>query len=128
VVRLGPVVCAAFVGWAHHRRSRAWRVDRRRSSRRDVALARMAAHCDPRSTTSVRFLPPSSHIISPSATFRNAIDLASFSFSGRRLLDAALLRALNSGRMLEVAESPVVGAMLTLLVTDGMATNAGVGP
>jgi hypothetical protein len=64
VVRLGPVVCAAFVRWAHHRRSRAWRVDRRRSSRRDVALARMAAHRDPRSTTSVRFPPLSSHIIS----------------------------------------------------------------
>jgi hypothetical protein len=64
----------------------------------------------------------------PSATFRNAIDLASFFLSGRRLLDAALLRALNSGRMLEVPESPVIGAMLTLLVTDGMATNAGVGP
>jgi hypothetical protein len=43
---------------------------------------------------------------------------------GRRLLDAALLRAFDSGRMLEVAESPVVSAMLTLLVTDGMATNA----
>ena len=44
----------------------------------------------------------------------------------RRLLDAALLRALNSGRVLEAAESPVIGAMLTLLVTDGMATNTGV--
>jgi hypothetical protein len=43
---------------------------------------------------------------------------------GRRLLDAALLRAFDSGRVLEVAESPVVGAMLTLLMTDGMATNA----
>jgi hypothetical protein len=42
----------------------------------------------------------------------------------RRLLDAALLRAFDSGRMLEVAESPVVSAMLTLLMTDGMATNA----
>jgi len=42
----------------------------------------------------------------------------------RRLLDAALLRAFDSGRVLEVAESPVVGAMLTLLMTDGMATNA----
>jgi len=41
-------------------------------------------------------------------------------------LDAALLRALNSGRVLEVAESPVIGAMLTLLVTDGMASSAGV--
>ena len=56
----------------------------------------------------------------PSATFLND------GFFGRRLLDAALLRALNSGRVLEVAESPVVGAMLTLLVTDGMATNASV--
>ncbi|KAH9996047.1 P-loop containing nucleoside triphosphate hydrolase protein [Russula vinacea] len=45
----------------------------------------------------------------------------------RRLLDAALLRALDSGRVLEVAESPVVGAMLTLLMTDGMASNARVG-
>ena len=45
-------------------------------------------------------------------------------FFGRRLLDAALLRALDSGRVLEVAESPVIGAMLTLLMTDGMATNA----
>jgi hypothetical protein len=48
-------------------------------------------------------------------------------FVGRRLLDAALLRALDSGRVLEVAESPVVGAMLTLLMTDGMASNARVG-
>jgi hypothetical protein len=47
-----------------------------------------------------------------------------FPFFGRRLLDAALLRALDSGRVLEVAESPVIGAMLTLLMTDGMATNA----
>lgn len=46
---------------------------------------------------------------------------------GRRLLDAALLRALDSGRVLEVAESPVIGAMLTLLTTDGMTANAGVG-
>jgi len=45
---------------------------------------------------------------------------------GRRLLDAALLRALDGGGALEVAESPVVGAMLTLLTTDGMATNMGV--
>lgn len=45
----------------------------------------------------------------------------------RRLLDAALLRAFDSGRMLEVAESPVVGAMLMLLMTDGMATIARVG-
>ncbi|KAF8481792.1 P-loop containing nucleoside triphosphate hydrolase protein [Russula ochroleuca] len=45
----------------------------------------------------------------------------------RRLLDAALLRALDSARVLEVAESPVIGAMLTLLITDGMATNARVG-
>ena len=52
---------------------------------------------------------------------------AATAFFDRRLLDAALLRALNSGRVLEVAESPVIGAMLTLLVTDGMATNAGVG-
>jgi hypothetical protein len=43
----------------------------------------------------------------------------------RRLLDAALLRAFDSGRVLEVAESPVVGAMLTLLMTDGMATIVG---
>jgi hypothetical protein len=43
------------------------------------------------------------------------------------LLDAALLRAFDSGRVLEVAESPVVGAMLTLLMTDGMATTARVG-
>jgi len=43
---------------------------------------------------------------------------------GRRLLDAAMLRAFDSGRVLEVAESPMVGAMLTLLMTDGMATNA----
>jgi hypothetical protein len=28
--------------------------------------------------------------------------------------------------MLEVAESPVIGAMLTLLVADGMATNTGI--
>lgn len=42
----------------------------------------------------------------------------------RRLLDAALLRAFDSGRVLEVAESPVVSAMLTLLMTDGMATIA----
>ena len=42
----------------------------------------------------------------------------------RRLLDSALLRAFDSGRVLDVAESPVVGAMLTLLMTDGMATNA----
>lgn len=42
----------------------------------------------------------------------------------RRLLDAALLRAFDSGRVLEAAESPVVSAMLTLLVTDGMATSA----
>ncbi|KAI0308348.1 P-loop containing nucleoside triphosphate hydrolase protein [Multifurca ochricompacta] len=40
----------------------------------------------------------------------------------RRLLDVALLRALDSGRVLEVAESPVIGAMLTLLTMDGMAT------
>lgn len=53
--------------------------------------------------------------------------LSLFSFIGRRLLDAALLRALDSGRVLEVAESPVIGAMLTLLMTDGMATNARVG-
>jgi hypothetical protein len=42
----------------------------------------------------------------------------------RRLLDSALLRAFDSGRVLEVAESPVVSAMLTLLMTDGMATIA----
>jgi hypothetical protein len=42
----------------------------------------------------------------------------------RRLLDAALLRAFDSGRVLEVAGSPVVSAMLTLLMTDGMATIA----
>jgi hypothetical protein len=59
----------------------------------------------------------------------NSLFLFSFLFffaSGhhRRLLDAALLRAFDSGRVLEVAESPVVSAMLTLLVTDGMATNA----
>jgi hypothetical protein len=44
----------------------------------------------------------------------------------RRLLDGALLRAFDSGRVLEAAESPVVGAMLTLLMTDGMATITGV--
>jgi hypothetical protein len=55
--------------------------------------------------------------------FSNSLSL----FFGRRLLDAALLRALDSGRVLEVAESPVIGAMLTLLMTDGMATNARVG-
>ena len=74
----------------------------------------------------LHLLPSSSHF--PSATFQNTITwlLLDF-FPGRRLLDAALLRGLNSGRVLEVAESPVIGAMLTLLVTDGMATNAGVG-
>jgi hypothetical protein len=41
-------------------------------------------------------------------------------FFYRRLLDGALLRAFD----IEVAESPVVGAMLSLLMTDGMATNA----
>ena len=46
------------------------------------------------------------------------------SFDCRRLLDAALLRAFDSGRVVEVAESPVVGAMLMLLMTDGMATIA----
>ncbi|KAH8992445.1 P-loop containing nucleoside triphosphate hydrolase protein [Lactarius akahatsu] len=38
----------------------------------------------------------------------------------RRLLDAALLRALDGGSMLEVSESPVIGAILTLLTTDGV--------
>ncbi len=46
----------------------------------------------------------------------------------RRLLDAALLRALDGGSMLEVSESPVIGAILTLLTTDGvmMAGSTGV--
>lgn len=65
---------------------------------------------------------------SPSAIFKFLIFFFEFSlFFGRRLLDAALLRALDSGRVLEVAESPVIGAMLTLLMTDGMATNARIG-
>ncbi|KAH9009390.1 hypothetical protein EDB84DRAFT_1571247, partial [Lactarius hengduanensis] len=38
----------------------------------------------------------------------------------RRLLDAALLRALDGGSMMEVSESPVIGAILTLLTTDGV--------
>ncbi|KAH9008329.1 P-loop containing nucleoside triphosphate hydrolase protein [Lactarius hengduanensis] len=38
----------------------------------------------------------------------------------RRLLDAALLRALDRGSMMEVSESPVIGAILTLLTTDGV--------
>ncbi|KAF8265784.1 P-loop containing nucleoside triphosphate hydrolase protein [Lactarius quietus] len=45
----------------------------------------------------------------------------------RRLLDTALLRALNSGDMLEVSESAVIGAILTLLTTDGMTTTGNVG-
>ncbi|KAI0275281.1 P-loop containing nucleoside triphosphate hydrolase protein [Gloeopeniophorella convolvens] len=43
----------------------------------------------------------------------------------RRLLDTALLRALDNGRALDVAESPVIGAMLALLTTDGMASAGG---
>jgi len=38
----------------------------------------------------------------------------------RRLLDAALLRALDGGSVLEVSESPVIGAILKLLTTDGV--------
>ncbi|KAH9957470.1 P-loop containing nucleoside triphosphate hydrolase protein [Lactifluus volemus] len=45
----------------------------------------------------------------------------------RRLLDAALLRAIDNGRVLEVAQSPVIGAMLALLTTDGMAATASMG-
>lgn len=48
------------------------------------------------------------------------------SCSVRRLLDAALLGALDSGHVLEVAQNPVIDAMLTLLTTDGMATVASV--
>ena len=38
----------------------------------------------------------------------------------RRLLDAALLRALDGGSVREVSESPVIGAILALLRTDGV--------
>jgi len=54
--RLGPIVRPAFVWRAYRRRSCARRVDRRRTSRRDAAPARLAAHRHPRSTTQVRFL------------------------------------------------------------------------
>ena len=43
----------------------------------------------------------------------------------RRLLDATLLRALDSGGMLEVSDNPVVGAISTLLTTDGVMATAG---
>ncbi|KAH9178563.1 P-loop containing nucleoside triphosphate hydrolase protein [Lactarius sanguifluus] len=45
----------------------------------------------------------------------------------RRLLDAALLRALDGGSMVEVSESLVVGAILTLLTTDGMTISGSAG-
>ena len=38
----------------------------------------------------------------------------------RRLLDAALLRALDGGSVREVSESPVIGAIMKLLTTDGV--------
>ena len=43
----------------------------------------------------------------------------------RRLLDAALLRALDSGSALEVSDNPVIGAISTLLTTDGVMATAG---
>ena len=43
----------------------------------------------------------------------------------RRLLDAELLRALDSGSALEVSDNPVVGAISTLLTTDGVMATAG---
>lgn len=63
----------------------------------------------------------------PVTTFVSSAVMITFFFllknslSGRRLLDAALLRAIDNGRVLEVAQSPVIGAMLALLTTDGMA-------
>jgi hypothetical protein len=71
VTRPGPAVRAAFVRRAHRRRSRPWRVDRRRPSRRDVARARMAPHRDPRPTTPVGFFLPlfPSHLLPFSSAF-----------------------------------------------------------
>ena len=43
----------------------------------------------------------------------------------RRLLDAALLRALDSGSALELSDNPVIGAISTLLTTDGVMATAG---
>jgi hypothetical protein len=42
-----------------------------------------------------------------------------------RLLDAALLRALDSGSALEVSDNPVIGAISTLLTTDGVMATTG---
>lgn len=43
----------------------------------------------------------------------------------RRLLDAELLRALDSGSALEVSDNPVIGAISTLLTTDGVMAPTG---
>jgi hypothetical protein len=43
----------------------------------------------------------------------------------RQLLDAALLRALDSGSALEVSDNPVIGVISTLLTTDGVMATTG---
>jgi hypothetical protein len=88
-----------------------------RSNGRDIAPALLAPDRHTRPTTPVRSRSRSS------SSYLNFKFIVLYFFY-RRLLDGALLRAFDSGRVLEVAESPVVGAMLTLLTSDGMATNA----
>jgi hypothetical protein len=89
----------------------------------------LATYRHTRATTPVRSRSRPSPLPNTYINFKFIV-LSFFFFFGfgchRRLLDGALLRAFDSGRVLEAAESPVVGAMLTLLMTDGMATITGV--